>query len=258
MLGKPNTSTTTNNDIFASTSVKLTPTETKDISKIQQKMEEIAQKHPEYFAKGFHGVEAVSMESSYMSTSMDGKISVNFGVDKNGFNAGESLVSAFEKLSSGVELTEQEEYSIEVLWHEILHNKSKNTTVLPGIDEVNVGFTRVIAETINQLVARHTYGLFLRQLGGKQVHKDWIMNNGYGYSATVDNLRLLLKQAGFNEKVFVNRANAILMTDYTDMDKKIKALLKEMNMKKRRNTFTDSDLLFLFDKIELGSFADYL
>ena len=183
-------------DNYSTISAKLIPTETKDVSMINEKLTEIVEHNPDYFAKGFKGVEAVSTDSSYMSTSMDGKISINFGVDKNGFNAGESIVSAFEKLQKGLPLAQNEEYSIEILWHEILHNKSLNTAVLPPIEAVDVGFTRCVAETVNQLVARHSYGDFLEQLGGKMQHSDWILKNGYGYNATVKNLRLLLERAG--------------------------------------------------------------
>lgn len=78
----------------ADETIKLTPTSIQDISSIQSKMSEIANTHPEYFARGYRGIVAVSKENGYMSTSMDGLISVNFATDKNGVNAGECLVKA--------------------------------------------------------------------------------------------------------------------------------------------------------------------
>lgn len=238
-------------DNYSTISAKLIPTETKDVSMINEKLTEIVEHNPDYFAKGFKGVEAVSTDSSYMSTSMDGKISINFGVDKNGFNAGESIVSAFEKLQKGLPLAQNEEYSIEILWHEILHNKSLNTAVLPPIEAVDVGFTRCVAETINQLVARHSYGDFLEQLGGKMQHSDWVLKNGYGYNATVRNLRYLLKHAGIDEREFVEKANKILMEDYTHIDKKIGNLLESMEKT------GISNIKWKFGCIEMEHFKDY-
>lgn len=239
-------------DIYSTILAKLTPTETKDVSMINEKLAEIVEHNPEYFARGFRGVEAVSTDSSYMSTSLDGRISINFGVDKNGFNAGESLVSAFEKLQKGLPLAQNEEYSIEILWHEILHNKSLNTAILPPIKAVDVGFTRCVAETVNQLVARHSYGDFLEQLGGKMKHSDWVLKNGYGYNATVKNLRLLLERAGISESEFVEKANEILMEDYIDIDKKIGNLLENMNKTGVRN------IKWKFGIIEMEFFKEYL
>ena len=72
------------------------------------------------------GISAITKENGHMSTTMDGLISINFATDKNGFNAGECLVNAFKKLEGKESLTFNEEYAIEALWHEILHNKSNN------------------------------------------------------------------------------------------------------------------------------------
>ena len=238
---------------FETISKTLTPTEPKDLTHINDCINEIYKQHPEYFKRGFSGIKAVSNKKHYMSTTLEGEISVNFATDENGFNAGESLLSAFEKLEKRKALNQHEEYAIEALWHEILHNKSNNTVVLPPIKTVNVGFTRCVAETINQLVARHTYKGFIRELGGKGKHQKWIMENGYGYGVTVSNLRLILQRAGLDEKKFVAEANNILMEDYTNINQKIGDLLVEMNdMKKKKKL---DNIRAIFNSIEMSEEA---
>ena len=238
--------------IFASTDAHLTPTEIKDITAIQSAMSKFAKENPECFSKGYLGIEAVSSSEYYMSTSLDGKISISFAVDKDGFNAGESLVSAFKKLKTGSPLTRNEEYSIEALWHEVLHNKSNNTTILPPIETTNVGFTRLVAETINQLDARHSYGFLLEYLGGSTRHSKWILENGYGYHDFVNNLRLLLSKAQIDENVFVKQADKILMNDYADIDKHITSLLLKLNKNNNLN------VRYAFGMLEIKDYERFL
>ena len=187
-----------------------------------------------------------------MSTTIDGQISVNFGIDKNGFNAGECILSAFSKIKSNLPLTRHEEYAIEVLWHEILHNKSKNTKILPPIDALDKGFARVVAETINQLDARHSYSKFLQILQVEAKHQEWVLKHGYGYNDTVNNLRLLLKSARIDESDFVKKADKILMEDYTDIDISIRDLITEMNNNHNINAGK------LFYMIEIKDFNRFL
>lgn len=234
----------------ADTTIKLDPTPIQDITSIRLKIDEIAKAHPEYFARGYRGIVAVSKENGYMSTTMDGLISVNFATDKNGFNAGESLLSAFEKLKGNSPLTFNEEYSIEVLWHEILHNKSKNTAVLPPIDS-HLGFPRCVAENINQYIARSSYGDFLRQLGRDPIHTEAIMTNGYSYNYTLQNLRKILDKAKIKETDFLKEAEDVLMNDYTDIDEKIGKILKQMVGENNKSNVVD-----VLNGIEFRDFED--
>lgn len=223
----------------------LTPTEIKDISEVQRVVDDIANKHPEYFKKGYTGVVAVSQKEKYMFTDMHGKISVNFATDKNGYNAGNCLISAINKIKQHKALNKDEEYSIESLWHEILHNKSNNTTVLPNIDDIDKGFTRSVAETVNQLCARHTYKNFLSEIGGKALHTKWVLEDGHGYKSQVANLRLLLNQFAINEPSFVKKAEKLLMQDYSNFDIKIANLIKTEYSGNR-------DIIYFFNRIELN------
>jgi hypothetical protein len=97
---------------------------------------------------------------------------------------------------------------------------------------VGVGFQRVAAETVNQLVARKTYRQFLRELGGRATHSDWVLQNGFGYSATVNNTHKLLSALNIDNSVFYGEAEKLLMQDYADFDKKIVKLMERMSRKK--------------------------
>lgn len=159
-----------------------------------------------------------------------GVININFATDKNGFNCGECLVSAFKKIQNKETLNFDEEYSIEVLWHELLHVKSKNRTILPKVEDPD-GFVRVALETINQFVARKTYrNEFLRRIGGMNNIENykWIMSNGYGYKTAVLNLRLLLSYAQIQEGDFILLSKPLLMNDYLGFDQKIISVLKRL------------------------------
>ena len=209
-------------------SIKLTPTPIKDISSIKEKMAKIAEENSTYFARGYKDIVPISAEGAgYMSTDADGLIKLNFATDKNGFNAGESLLSAFEKIKGNTPLSFNEEYSIEVLWHEILHNKSLNTTSLPPISS-HLGFPRCVAETINQYVARSSYGDFLKGLGRESIHAKAIMDGGYSYNYTLQNVRKILKKAKIEETKFLVEAEKVLMKDYTGIDDKIGGILESL------------------------------
>ncbi len=159
-----------------------------------------------------------------------GVININFATDKNGFNCGECLVSAFKKIQNKETLNFDEEYSIEVLWHELLHVKSKNRTILPKVEDPD-GFVRVALETINQFVARKTYrNDFLREIGGKNNVENykWIMSNGYGYNPTVQNFRILLQCVNISEKDIIYPSMQLLMSDYLNFDQKMTNVLKSL------------------------------
>jgi hypothetical protein len=237
------------NSTYPTTHVaKLEPTQILDLSNISKTLKAKLSKKDinAYFARGFIGIEPAPVgEKYYMSTDINGKIFVNFAVDENKFDAGTSLVSAFEKLKNGQPLTGSEEYSIEILWHEILHNKTKNTVILPSIETVDVGFKRAVAETVNQLIARHTYPEFLTKIGGTAQHQKWVLENGYGYEETVANMRSLISALNMEESDFVSRANELLMEDYTDFDVKIRELFQEMS--KRKDLWT---VEWIYNRIE--------
>jgi hypothetical protein len=159
----------------------------------------------------------------YMSTDACGTIVVNFAEDSLGYDAGLSLVSAISKSGGTEPLTAHEEYAIEGLWHETLHNKSANTAVIPSIR--GQAHDRMIIEAVNQLVARHTYASFMQELLGiSAIHTEWVLTNGYGYDIYVTNLRSILELLSYEEP-FIKNAYAELMTGYQDFTNRISTIL---------------------------------
>ena len=234
--------------------VIMIPTEIKDLSVVRRRVDAVFEEHPEWFNKGYKGLEGVSVRRSYMSTDIKGRISINFATDSNGFNAGDCLVSAFDKIGKdGAKaiLTRDEEYSLEALWHEVLHNTSKNNTILPNILDPMRGFERVALETCHQLYARHTYSEFCKAIGYTVKHDAWVMASGYGYKDMVYNLRMLLDVAKINESSFVKKLKPLLMGDYAEFQTRIKALLREMYKGK-------GDIEGMFDMLEIQGYERFV
>lgn len=112
----------------------------------------------------------------------------------NGFNPAKELRAAFGAIKRGEKLTFNQEYSIESLWHEILHGKTKS----PLYSLSPTGLRTM--ETVNQFCARHTYDGFLARLGGKAAHKEKILSDGYGYGSYINDFRATLKKYKISEK----------------------------------------------------------
>jgi hypothetical protein len=149
-----------------------------------------------------------------MATDTAGTIMVS-GANNHGFNAKSNLVSAFKNIQANKPLSFQEEYSVESLWHEILHNRAEGYALT-----AERSISRIHMETLNQFVARHTYHEFLEQLGGKAIHQAAIIEGGLGYSSYVKNFRTLLSKLKINEqqhleslKQFSYKARWNVMTD---------------------------------------------
>lgn len=234
--------------------VNMIPTEIKDLSVVRRNIEIVFANHPEWFSNGYKGIEGMSVNSSYMSTDIKGFINVNFAVDKNGFNAGNCLVSAFEKIEkngANAKLTNKEEYSLEVLWHEILHNTSKNRTILPPVNDPIRGFERIALETCHQFYARRTYQDFCKKIGYEAKFMDWVKENGYGYKETVKNINLILKKANIKEVDFIQELKPLLMGDYSIFCRELKKVLKKLYN-------GNGDILRAFDMIEIKDISYYV
>jgi len=229
----------------------LIPGEIQDITQVQDIMSNYAIANPTYFPRGYKGIRAVSQSKGYMGTDCNGDIWVNFATDANGFNPGECLNRAMTKIHSGEKLLKEEEYSIEALWHEINHNRVNKVFAVPGIDTPQ-GFTRVAVETTNQLVSRKTYFEFLSDIGGAYNAKNaqWVLEHGYGYSTTVENMRELLRVKSIDEDDFIRQAEGLLFQGYKSFDKRIGVLLNKMS--------GDETTSQIFGMIELDVFSKIL
>ncbi len=150
-----------------------------NIKDLQPLLTEYARIFPEHLPYGVKAVLAAEVTDDFFMAT-DGKGVFKFAeVEHNGFNSRTDLLGGLSAIKDGQPLTEHHEYAIESLWHEILHNRQTGTENLLRLDQRNP--IRVLSETLNQYVSRLSYGGFIERLGGKAVHQDWVMANGYGY-----------------------------------------------------------------------------
>lgn len=130
------------------------------------------------------------------------------------FNPLEEVKGALKSISTGAELTFNQEYALESLWHEIRHAAAVGWKDLRNKTELK---SRSM-ETINQFCARHSYSNFVKSLGGKATNAKAIIERGYGYRSWVTNFQKLLGHMGVTQ----SEANAyfkdiILKTPYEDI-----------------------------------------
>jgi SPP1 gp7 family putative phage head morphogenesis protein len=147
---------------------------------------------------------------AFMSTNTSGKLWINtttraFEIDgKNiSFNASDELVNAMKAIGNR-KLTFKEEYSIECLWHELLHNKQifKPNYQMGGY-ELN------LMETVNQWLGRHTYQTLMSDMGTAPVHQSQIIKGGYGYNVMVRRFNDILSKFGVDSKDIVQEVESM-------------------------------------------------
>lgn len=142
-----------------------------------------------------------------------------FSIKGQAFNPLEELRGAFGAIKKGTDLSFNQEYAVESLWHEILHAKTKSKPHrLSSFQVQNM-------ETINQFIARHSYNDFLSRFGAKAINKAEILDRGYGYSSWVTNFRNEIKKQGLDEDKAVEFFTPHLMQDYSTLGTKIREFL---------------------------------
>lgn len=190
-------------------------------NEVRKIFKEYAKKNPDNFRKGFDKLKIVSGKSFFMQHSMfyntrtkewtsASSISIN-NRDFKGFNPLTDIKGALAAIKKGDDLTFNQEYAIESMWHEILHAKTKTKWAKRDSDETEA------METINQFVARHTYDQFLKSLGGKATNKNEILENGYGYKSWVKKFRDDLKSNNITEDEALKHFEPLLMSDYKSL-----------------------------------------
>jgi hypothetical protein len=130
------------------------------------------------------------------------------------FNPLEEFRAGLAAIKKGKEMSFNQEYSFESMWHEILH--AKTTTKPQRLSSYGVKSM----ETVNQFVARHTYPEFIKRLGGQAVHQNEILDNGYGYNTWVSDFREVLKRNNIDEKQASIDLEKYLMDDYQSVGSK--------------------------------------
>ena len=202
---------------------KATPAATKLVLK------EYASKFPDSFANGL-GTVKISKSKSFMmrhTIKVNGitrqriggsDISLSSNTFRNGFNPANEFMEGLLNIKNKKELTFNQEYAFEAMWHEILHAKTNSQHFrMSHLQTEHM-------ETVNQFVARNTYHKFIQAFGGKAIHQQKILDEGYGYSTWVTNFRNKLKENKIDEQKAVKFLEPHLMKDYTNIGSKIKEL----------------------------------
>lgn len=164
-----------------------------------------------------HGVRKVAVED------MPGTIS---GTDQRGYfvlsraalpalggrSGFESITAALTKIRDGKPLDFHEEYGIESLWHEILHNSQQHP-----VAEAAPGQRRLI-EALHQIIARQTYPDLLAALGTKPTHLRAVREHGPAYAKNVGILTALLRDIGIMGDDFVISADNLAELKMLDFE----------------------------------------
>jgi hypothetical protein len=201
----------------------ITPKAAKNI------MMDYASKFPENFANGLENVKFQKSKSYMMQHSItvntrtgqkvgQSTISISTNTTRSGFNPAEEFLGGLNAIKEGKELSFNQEYSFESLWHEILHAKTQSSYYkLTDLQREHM-------ETVNQFVARNTYPQLIEAFGGKATNQAKILDEGYGYSSWIKNFRKKLAEKGIDEKKAVEFLQPHLMKDYSNLGDKIKEL----------------------------------
>jgi hypothetical protein len=139
------------------------------------------------------------------------------------------LKDAWNNLAGGKPLIWQEEYAVESLWHEIVHNRQK----IAYTGGQNTALTRTM-EIVTQWTARRTYPEFLQSLGAKPIHLESIKKDGLGYGYYIKNFDRFLKTLKIDEAALLREMQRIIDTVPRDkyLDELTDVLSKQSGMKR--------------------------
>lgn len=137
--------------------------------------------------------------NAFMGTNSSGRISISEKAmrlpDGKTFTPSKELLGAFKNLGRK-DLTFNQEYALEALWHEVNHNRQVWTYRVANKEDIR----NVIMETVNQWTSRRTYPEMLDRLGGFE--PKWqkeVIESGYGYAPWVNRMDRLVARLGLKD-----------------------------------------------------------
>ncbi len=169
----------------------------KDLFKVNPKILKPPQKIPGAISKlkdflnerlnlNIQEIKAVGKRNYFMACTHGNEIRISSSTfySCNNFCPSKDLKNALKKMEKGEPLAFNEEYSLESLWHEILHScqSKRELSLLPDID-------KLVMETFHQWRARLTYGELLQAFGYTPRFATKTLNEGYGYSLPLKKTR---------------------------------------------------------------------
>lgn len=127
--------------------------------------------------------------SYFMSTNSRGNITISTKKFPGMMTPSKDLLAAFKKIGTGERLEFREEYALESLWHEIMHNNQVLERVRPPRDH----YSYRMMEIVNQWVSRRTYPRMLEKLEAKPTHFEKVKAEGWGYGGWLKEFDQLLR-----------------------------------------------------------------
>lgn len=104
------------------------------------------------------------------------------------------LAGALRNIGLSVPLTQNQEYALESLWHEVNHNKQMTAIIPKGTPE------HAFMKIINQWISRRTYWQIGDTIPGwAPIHEEWVKSNGYGYRLMVGRFDRMLSILGITD-----------------------------------------------------------
>lgn len=148
---------------------------------------------------GVRDVKAIRDVNTISDTNQRGWFGIGAApVDGLGGKSGlEVMTSALAKARDGVPLEFEEEYGLESLWHEILHNAQQDV-IRSSTPPEQIR----LMEGLHQVLARQTYPRLLRALGIDPKHLRQVRESGPAYPKSAGGMTALLRAAGLMDADF--------------------------------------------------------
>ena len=163
-------------------------------AEVAKAMDKLAKRNAEWFPQGFNGIHAVSNPEFFAATREGAFYFSNADELVSGFKPASLLVQAMEKAKAGEMLSFHEEYAVETLWHEIMHNLTSIRAV-----KIKLG-KESLEEGLIQMASRYSYPSLLNEMGGTENNRSRIIENGYAYPRTARNLVEMSRLSGIDSE----------------------------------------------------------
>lgn len=167
---------------------------------VQQTLEQLASRQPDWFPLGFNGIHAVSNPELFAGFNPASALFYLSTADEliPGFKPANELQDALRKIKAGEKLSFNNEYAVETLWHEILHGRTGITAA-----RIELG-KESLEEGLIQAVSRISYPELLQALGYQSMHQEAVITDGYAYQRTARNIAALIESAAIDKQTVVD------------------------------------------------------
>lgn len=163
---------------------------------VDESLQRLAGNQPDWFPTGYQGLAIVDGGEMLFAAVQAGRFYLsNSDALIPGYRPAEAFRLALQKIKAGESLSFREEYAVETIWHEMMHERTKVITVRRIVGE------EPLEEGMIQLAARSTYDRLLMALdGAAPFHQTAILENGLAYPSVTRNLVELIRCAGIDGK----------------------------------------------------------